>query len=73
MEESTTNENAALWCDAGEHAFSPRVPGKEKWRREIDDPENPGQVLVINWLVCPEHKEELNKKFNTIRGEISTE
>lgn len=40
----------ALWCDAGEHAFSARDPKREHWQRTLrgDD----GEEIQIPWDVC---------------------
>jgi hypothetical protein len=40
----------ALWCDAGEHAFTSRDPKREHWQRTLRD-EN-GEEIEIPWDVC---------------------
>jgi hypothetical protein len=43
----------ALWCDAGEHAFSARDPRREHWQRTVFDGE--GGEVQIPWDVCGPH------------------
>lgn len=42
----------ALWCDAGEHAFSARDPKSERWERQVKNDE--GTTITIPWDVCGE-------------------
>jgi hypothetical protein len=42
----------ALWCDAGEHAFSGRDPKAERWDRTMKNAEN--ETVTIPWDVCGE-------------------
>jgi len=42
----------ALWCDAGEHAFSARDPKAERWDRTMKNEE--GEPVTIPWDVCGE-------------------
>lgn len=42
----------ALWCDAGEHAFSARDPKRENWQRTMRNEE--GEEVTVPWDVCGE-------------------
>ena len=42
----------ALWCDAGEHAFSSRDPKAERWDRTMKNEQ--GEPVTIPWDVCGE-------------------
>lgn len=60
------NHNHALWCEVGEHAFSPRTRGYEEWTKKVYDSDT-GYPTEITMLVCPEH---LTGNVPKVKGEI---
>ncbi len=46
----------ALWCDAGEHAFSARDPKREHWQRTVWDGDD--RQVEIPWDVCSQHVQQ---------------
>jgi hypothetical protein len=52
----------ALWCDAGEHAFSGRDPKSERWDRTMKNEK--GETVTVPWDVCGACLEGVVPGFN---------
>lgn len=59
----------ALWCSAGEHAFSAGDAQKEVFTRTKEDPPFSGNVVEEKYAICGKHANGLFGK--TTKGEVN--